>query len=257
MARYLFTVAYDGASYSGWQIQKGSPSIQEELEGALQVFAGSPVRIHGSGRTDAGVHARGQTFHADLPDSLNISVESWPQALNTKLPHMIRVLCCRQVASDFHARFSALGKTYRYCLVTDRVLMPFKFGRAGHYPRKIDEGSFRETVSRFAGTHDFRKFAAVRGNEPDPLPEEYYIRTITEAFAERTPDGYVIQFSGNGFLYKMVRLMVGTALAVGEGKITSTEFDDMLHSPVGSKSRHCAVPQGLTLVSVRYDFTSY
>lgn len=256
MARYLFTVAYDGASYSGWQIQKGSPSIQEELEGALQVFAGAPVRIHGSGRTDAGVHALGQTFHVDLPDSLNIPAGNWPQALNTRLPHTIRILDCRPVPSDFHARFSALGKTYRYSLVTDRVLMPFKFGRAGHYPRKIDHEIFEETISKFAGTHDFRKFAAVRGNEPDPLPEDYFIRTITEAFADRTPDGYMIQFSGNGFLYKMVRLMVGTAFAAGEGKISEEEFDLLLHSPLGNKSRHCAVPHGLALVSVRYDFTS-
>lgn len=252
MARYLYTVAYDGSSFSGWQIQKGANSIQEELERALGIIAGKMIRIHGSGRTDAGVHALGQVFHADIPDELSLPEENWPQALNTKLPYSIRVLSCRKVADDFHARYSALGKTYLYCLSASRILMPFDFNRVGHYPHPMNGDLFEACIREFSGTHDFNSFAAVRGNEPDPLPEGFYVRTVTEARADRTPCGYDILFTGNGFLYKMVRLMVGTAHAVARGKLSQEVFRSILHEPSGQKSRYCAVPHGLSLMSVQY-----
>lgn len=253
MARYLFTVAYDGAFFSGWQIQKGVPTVQEELENALHVITGGQIRIHGSGRTDAGVHALGQRFHADIPEALKIPEENWPQAFNTRLPHSIRILHCREVGADFHARFDAVEKSYVYRLVSDRILMPWDYSRVGHYPHAIDGDLLAEAIAAFQGTHDFCSFAAVRGNEPDPVPEDFYIRTITEASVRRNPGGYVIRFTGNGFLYKMVRMMMGTGYAVANGKISLDELKSLLHSPNGNKTRFCAVPQGLVLESVRYE----
>ena len=252
MARYLFTVAYDGSTFSGWQIQKGAPSIQETLETALGTLTGAPPRIHGSGRTDAGVHALGQTFHANIPDTLNISEENWPRALNTKLPSSIRILSARLVPDDFHARFSAVGKTYEYRLVTSRILMPFDFQRAGHYPKPVDAGVLQQAVSLFAGTHDFRAFAAVRGNEPDPIPEDYYIRTLSEATVLPEEHGFRLRFTGTGFLYKMVRLMVGSAHAAATGKHTLDYLQRQIDAPHSPKGRYCASPYGLTLHTVYY-----
>lgn len=253
MPRYKFTVAYDGSSFSGWQIQKGASSIQEEVEKALAGLSGTSLRIHGSGRTDAGVHALGQVFHADIPDTLNITEDNWPRALNTKLPSSIRILSARLVPDDFHARFSATGKTYEYRLVTNRILMPFDFQRVGHYPQPLDGDTFQEAVRLFSGTHDFRPFAAIRGNEPDPLPKDYYIRTITTAEAIPMDSGFLIRFTGTGFLYKMVRLMVGSAHAAAVGKTTLDYLRRQIDGPQAPKGRYCASPCGLTLRVVYYE----
>ncbi len=255
MSRYKFHVAYEGSSFSGWQLQKGAPTIQGALEQAFAELTGADVRIHGSGRTDAGVHAEGQVFHADLPESFPIIPENWPRALNTRLPHTIRVTQCTPVSDDFHARFSATGKSYRYRLVTDRILMPFDFQRAGHLPSPLDPGLFEQMIARFQGTHDFRSFAAVRGNEPDPLPEGYFVRTISHAKAAPTANGYQIDFTGTGFLYKMVRLMIGTAHAVATGKLSQESFEQLLtpHPTQNGKSRFCAPPHGLYLATVHYN----
>lgn len=226
--------------------------MQGELERALEALTGKMIRIHGSGRTDAGVHAVGQVFHADIPDSLSIPEENWPRALNTQLPYSIRVLSCRQVAEDFHARYDALEKTYLYKMITSRIVMPFDFNRVGHYSLPMDGALFESCIKEFIGTHDFNSFAGIRGNEPDPLPDDFYVRTITEAEAVQTPGGYDIKFTGNGFLYKMVRMMVGTAHAVACGKMSKDHFLSLLHRPTGAKTRFCAVPHGLMLMSVRY-----
>lgn len=253
MPRYKFTVAYDGSSFSGWQIQKGASSIQAELENALGALIGTSPRIHGSGRTDAGVHALGQVFHADIPDTLNITEDNWPRAFNTKLPSSIRILSARLVPDEFHARFSATGKTYEYRLVTSRILMPFDFQRVGHYPQPLDGDTFQKAIRLFSGTHDFRSFAAVRGNEPDPLPDDYYIRTITTAEAIPMDSGFLIRFTGTGFLYKMVRLMVGSAHAAAVGKTTLDYLRKQIDDPLAPKRRYCASPCGLTLRVVYYE----
>lgn len=252
MPRLKFIVAYDGSSFSGWQIQKGAPSIQEKLEASLSELTCTPIRIHGSGRTDAGVHALGQVFHADLPEGFYIEAGNWPRAVNSKLPAAIRLISASPAASDFHARFSASGKTYEYKLVTSRVLMPFDFQRAGHYPQPMDGELFCQAIALFAGTHDFHAFAAIRGNEPSPLPEDFYQRTIFEALSQPTDDGFLIRFTGTGFLYKMVRLMVGSALAVATGKISLDYLENQINSPTSPKARFCASPYGLRLLEVHY-----
>lgn len=252
MPRFKFTIAYDGKRYSGWQKQQGNITIQECVEKALARLAQQDIRIHGSGRTDAGVHALGQVFHADIPAHLSILPANFPRALNSQLPPDIRILKAELVTEDFHARFSAQGKTYRYALTTTNILFPQQFQRAGHYPYPLDSTLFCETIATFTGTHNFASFAAVRGSEPTPLPKAYYERTITQAQAKPTEDGFLIEFTGTGFLYKMVRLMIGTALAVASHKLTPSQFQQLLHAPTEQKSRHCASPYGLTLYKVHY-----
>ena len=251
--RLKFTVAYEGSAFCGWQIQAQSPSVQEHLEKALETFTGRPTRLHGSGRTDSGVHALGQVFHADIPTQLQIPCERWPSAFNTRLPATIRILKAEKVSSDFHARFSAETKTYRYKLICSPILLPQDFGRAGHYKFPLDQELFLKTLQEFVGTHDFFSFAATRGNEPlEPAPD-YFVRTITQIeVTQEEPSSFSITLSGTGFLYKMVRLIIGTACAVASQKLDFEDFCELLHAPKGQKTKYCAPPEGLTLLSVQY-----
>lgn len=256
--RLKVTLAYNGAPFSGWQIQPNAPSVQQTLESALELFTHTPMRIHASGRTDAGVHALGQVFHVDLPLSCSLPESQWPDALNTKLPPTIRILKAERVPDDFHARFSALSKTYRYEVVTYRPYLPFEYLRVHHFTYPYDKELLVSAISSFEGTHDFRSFAAVRGNEPDPVPQDFFVRTIMDARVEFTHRGYVITFNGTGFLYKMVRLMVGTAQAVATGKLSLDAFHTLLHAPDKRKTRFAAPPFGLCLLKVDYpDNTHY
>ncbi|NIP92972.1 MAG: tRNA pseudouridine synthase A [Akkermansiaceae bacterium] len=163
--RLKLTIAYDGRPFGGWQIQPHADTIQERIETALREVAGEPLRIHGSGRTDAGVHATGQVAHFDAPDQLTMNPVNWLAALNTKLPATIRIMDCEEAAPDFHARFSTTGKCYQYELSTAPILPPRQAGLAWHLPRQLDPATLEEALAFFRGTHDFRAFAANRGNE--------------------------------------------------------------------------------------------
>ena len=253
MPRIRFTAAYDGRPYLGWQSQPGGRTVQDVLERAFSALFGSPVRIHGSGRTDAGVHALGQVFHVDAPDTHRIPADKWPTALNTRLPHTVRVMHAEYAAPGFHARFSAAGKTYRYCISRARILSPFDAGLAWHRPLAWSVETLERAVRLFTGTHDFRAFAALRGNEPRPIPEDHFRRTITQAEVEQKGDHVFITFTGTGFLYKMVRLMAGAAHEAARGKITLDELARLINSPrPQDKSPFCAPPDGLTLMQVHY-----
>jgi len=250
--RLKLTLAYDGRSFEGWQSQAGNNTVQDHLNKALSETAKEPLRLHGSGRTDAGVHALAQVAHFDAPDHLTMNPYNWVPALNTKLPSAIRVLGCEEVAADFHARFSATGKTYRYDLCTDPILSPFKAGFVWHVPRLLDADALNEALKVLEGTHDFHGFAAYRGNE---TPEMNYTRSIHAADLETLPDGYRITFSGDGFLYKMVRLLTGGAVHCAQGRIRLDDFARLLDQAPGlpfGKSPLCAPADGLFLQEVRY-----
>lgn len=247
--RLKLTIAYDGARFGGWQIQPNAPTIQEEIETALALVAKQPVRLHGSGRTDAGVHALGQVAHFDSPDSVTMNPFNWVPALNTKLPPEIRILECNEVSSDFHSRFSANSKTYSYRLCLSPVLPPFLAGRAWHLPRQLNPDDLARALSGFEGTHDFRAFAANRGNETESTD---YVRTITRSEFSSLDDGYLMTFTGNGFLYKMVRLLTGAAVQAAQGYLRHDDLEDLIHRPDQQKSPLCAPPDGLTLVEVNY-----
>lgn len=249
--RLKLTIAYDGANFGGWQIQANAETIQDHIETALAQVAKEPIRLHGSGRTDAGVHALGQVAHFDAPDRLTMNPFNWVPALNGKLPPAIRILTCEEAPQDFHARFSALEKTYTYRLSLAPVLPPFLAGRAWHLPRQLNPVDLTEALSFYLGSHDFRAFAAKRGNETD---ETNYVREISRADFEAISEGYLLTFTGNGFLYKMVRLLTGAAVQAAQGYLRLDDLYDLVNSPPsdGRKSPLCAPPDGLILHNVCY-----
>lgn len=253
MSRLLFTCAYDGAPYCGWQSQREGESIQDTIEAAMARILKVPLRIAASGRTDAGVHAHAQCFHADVPAECRMSPQNWLAALNAHLPASIRITGVRAVADDFHARFDAVGKEYEYLICRGAVLSPFLHGRAWHVPHEFDAAALSAAMKVYEGTHDFRRFAANRGNEPPCPPEDFYLRTIYSATLSEEGEMLRIRVHGNGFMYRMVRLLVGTAHQVARGRMTCRELAHMLTDPLGSKTRYCAPAAGLYLSRVFYE----
>lgn len=251
--RFKLTVAYDGRPFEGWQSQPGGNTIQDHLQAGVRAIHPDTGAIHGSGRTDAGVHALAQIAHFDAPSELKMDADAWLRALNTKLPRTIRVMDCEAVDGNFHARFSAKGKTYRYEIFTGRVLSPLRLGLAWHIIKPIDLQLLTDAVSRFEGRHDFAAFAANRG-DVDSNPADTH-RTVFAAKAEFDQDDIRLTFHGEGFLYKMVRMMVGAIVKTGQGGLKLDELDGLIANQANGakKSPHTAPPDGLTLISVDYN----
>lgn len=250
--RLKLTIAYDGRPYKGWQIQPNGLTVQGCVEEALAEVAKMPVKLQGSGRTDTGVHANAQIAHFDTPPTVDMNPFNWVPALNTKLPATIRIMECEEVGEDFHARFSAKKKTYSYELSLAPVLHPLKAGLVWHLPRQLDPVSLEESMGHYVGEHNFRAFAAFRGNETE---DTNYRREIYESRVEVLPEGYRLEFCGNGFLYKMVRLMVGSAVQCAQGRLRLDDHYDFLENgqdAQGRKSPFCAPADGLTLQHVTY-----
>jgi tRNA pseudouridine38-40 synthase len=245
-ARLKLIVAYDGASFAGWQSQVHGNTIQDRLEKAFRHVAGKKLRVHGAGRTDAGVHALGQCAHVDLPDRTRPATR-WQTALNAILPSAIRILRCRYVASDFHARFSAKGKTYRYRIWAAPVLPPLEVARAWHVSAPLDFAEMRHCAHIFVGTHDFAAFAANRGK-----PEANTVRTIHSVRMKKSGALITTEFKGDGFLYRMVRLMVGSIVRCGLGKMPVQEINERFQSPHRPGVCFVAPANGLFLVRIEY-----
>jgi len=243
--RLKLIIAYDGAPFAGWQSQSHRNTIQDHLEHAFKRIAGRPVHVHGAGRTDAGVHALAQCGHVDVDKAL--APARWTEALNALLPSTIRVMRCRYVSSDFHARISAKGKIYRYKIWSGPVLPPFEYSHAWHIARPLDLNVLKRAAKHFDGTHDFAGFAASRGKT-----EENTIRTIHSVRVRQKGFSVTIEFDGNGFLYKMVRLMVGSLVQCALGKMKIEEIAARLHSARVESTRFAAPAEGLFLVRVRY-----
>src|SRR6266699_6781308 len=247
MARRLkLIISYDGAEFAGWQSQSHRNTIQDHVERAFERVLGKMVRVHGAGRTDAGVHALAQCAHADLPNN-RLSATRWIEALNALLPPAIRVLRCQYVSNDFHARLSAKGKIYRYRIWCAPVLPPFEYRRAWHIPRPLDLKILQKAAKHFVGTHDFAAFAANRGK-----PEESTIRTINSVRVRQNGSCATSEFDGDGFLYKMVRLIVGSLLKCALGKMRVEDLVARLDSGRATPPRLVAPAEGLVLVRVRY-----
>ncbi len=252
MPRFLFRCAYDGAPYLGWQSQRGGNTVQDVLEAAFAAILKAPLRINAAGRTDAGVHAQAQHFHADVPETCRMDARAWRAALNAHLPASIRIMEVREVAADFHARFNATGKVYEYCIWTGAVLPPFLAGRAWHCLRPMDDNLLRAALALYEGRHDYRHFAARRGNEPAVPPPDFYTRTIRSATMEREGEMLRLRYHGDGFMYRMVRLLTGTAVQVATGRLSMGELAGMLDCEAGETSRYCAPADGLSLARVEY-----
>ena len=244
--RLKLTVAYDGSPFAGWQSQTHRKTIQDELERALHRISGVRLRVHGAGRTDTGVHALAQCAHVDLPDR-RLEAARWTKALNAVLPPTIRVSTCRYVPSNFHARFSAKGKTYRYRIWAGPILPPLELERVWHITAPLDRDLLGAAGKRFVGRHDFAAFAANRGKD-----EEDTVRTIWSLRVRNRGSAISIEVSGNGFLYKMVRLMVGAMMRAALNKTHLAEIDANLGSGHRMGARFAAPAQGLYLIKVWY-----
>ena len=248
--RLKMVVAYDGRPFQGWQSQAHHDTVQDRLEAAFgKLCSGQRVAVHGSGRTDAGVHACGQIAHADVPDSWRHDPAQSLAALNAHLPPEIRIRLTRFVPQTFHARFSARGKIYRYRIWNDPVLDPFENGRVWHFPGELDEATLREGTQRIVGRHDFAGFAANRGKS-----EASTIRTIRRIDVRRRGPLFTLDFEGDGFLYKMVRLLTGSAVRCAQGRAPLSWLDDLLNAQ--AKTSFAAPAEGLYLMRVLYGRTT-
>jgi tRNA pseudouridine38-40 synthase len=244
--RFKLTVAYDGTAYAGWQVQPDRPSVQQVLEETLAEIVGHAVKIHGSGRTDAGVHARGQVAHADL--ACRMTAKSVGRALNARLPPDIRVLKASLTRPGFHARRSAAGKEYRYFVWNDELILPDRRLYAAHAYRPLDVAAMREGAAFFVGRHDFASFTA----NPQRVVEST-VRTLFAFTVSRRGKEVVFRVSGEGFLYKQVRGMVGFLLRVGERAEKPEAVKELLDSRAPRKARvPTAAAQGLFLWRVWY-----
>jgi tRNA pseudouridine38-40 synthase len=246
MPRLKLTVAYDGTVFAGWQSQVHRNTVQDKLERAFNEICGAHVRVHGAGRTDAGVHALAQCAHVDLPIR-RLSAGNWTTALNATLPPTLRVLRCRFVSPQFHARFSATGKTYRYRIWSAPILPPLELHRVWHIPQPIDVELLIAAGRMFVGKHNFAAYAANRGKK-----EENTVRTISLLKVRWRRSDVAIEISGDGFLYKMVRLMVGAMIRVSLGKMRLEEIESGLRTGRPNGSRNVAPSYGLYLVKVWY-----
>ena len=245
--RLRLTVAYDGGPFQGWQSQARGDTIQDRLETAFsRLCGGGRITVHGSGRTDAGVHARGQVAHADVPNRERHAPVAWRQALNAQLPPQIRIMAVRFVTDDFHARYSAEGKVYRYRVWNARVLNPFQIGRAWHFPDPLDLAVLRETAGLVVGTHDFANFSANRGHPPEST-----VRTIHRVDIARHGRVLTLDYEGSGFLYKMVRLLTGSLVRCAQGRASPGWISELL-SGTAHKTSFAAPAGGLYLMRVRY-----
>ncbi len=249
--RLRLTIAYDGAPFKGWAKQPDVPTVQETIENALQQVAQCPVKILGSGRTDAGVHADGQVAHFDIPEGNTMNPYNWLPAMNSKLPPTIRIVDCTEVAADFHARFSATSKTYVYSVDTSPVLHPHNHGRVWHLPRQLDPVTLQDCLDMYLGERDFRHFSALRGNETE---DTSYVRNLQKASVSETPTGFQITYTANGFLYKMVRILTGVAMQVAQARLLMSIFQDMVAGSGDefNTSKFCAPAAGLRLKEVHY-----
>lgn len=253
MRNLKLTLAYDGTRFVGWQRQSEGESIQGLLEAALSRFEGAPVVVHGAGRTDAGVHALGQVASAQV--TCTHDTASITRGLNAQLPLDIRVTRVEEVAADFHARFSATTKTYRYLLRTSAVSNPFERMYVWHLSETLDLEAMRHASACLVGTHDFSAFQST-GSEPGTS-----VRTIRRSelvtwpdwFERDTPALLAYEIEGDGFLRHMVRAIVGTLVAIGRGWRTSSSMVALLGGAARADAGATAPAHGLFLVRVDYD----
>lgn len=219
MPKYKLVLAYDGTAYSGWQIQPNALSIQELVEKAIELIIRNPVRVIASGRTDAGVHARGQVAHFTSPEEIDL--RRFFVSMNGLLPRDIRIKEISPVPDHFHAQYSVLKKTYHYHLCLDRFQNPFKRLYSLHVRESLDLIKMEQAAKLFVGTHDYTSFA----NENHCGRPKSNVRTIHRLDLIPEEGGIRLEFEGNGFLYKMVRNISGTLIEAARGK---KDLEDIL-----------------------------
>ncbi len=244
--RYLLEVSFDGTNYAGWQIQPNGVTVQQVLQNTLtRLYAGNPVNVQGSSRTDAGVHALGFAVCFTAPPGIIIQDEKIMKALNSLLPRDIKIRSIRRVADDFHPRYGARGKAYTY-VINRGDITPFNGDWSWQVQISNKRAEIRQALDYLAGTHDFSAFTVNRKDIIDP------VRTIHRIDIDEFGNLLCITVIGNGFLYKMVRGIIGATVSVLRGKITPERIKDILESCDRTKGEETAPPHGLFLVKVFY-----
>lgn len=239
------TIAYNGTAYHGWQRQNNALAVQEVFEDALYVLTGKHIVVQGCSRTDAGVHAREYvlSFELDSP----ITLRGVVFGLNPKLPNDISVLKCEEADKDFHARYCCKGKEYEYIVHNSEIKNPFYKDTAYRSWYPIDTELIDKAAKDFVGTHDFKAFCST------DCDKENTVRTIHYFNVHREGELVIFNVSGDGFLYNMVRIMVGTLLFINEGKIGANDIPKILASKDRTKAGKTVPPEGLYLNKVYYD----
>jgi tRNA pseudouridine38-40 synthase len=246
--KFRLTVAYDGTRYAGWQVQKTGLGVQQVVEEAIARFFPHASRLHGSSRTDTGVHALGMVAHVEIPqDEFKMDEARLALALNAFLPEDIRIVAAQRCPAGFHARFDASGKQYRYFVWNQRSMNPLLRHTAWHVPRSLDLNAMRAAAPLFLGTHDFKSFANCRNYEMEST-----VRTLTRCGVKRAGPLLSFVIEGDGFLYKMCRGIVGTLVQVGLGKFTADDLQHMLASRDRRVAGMTAPAHGLVLWKVVY-----
>ncbi|MEH7887197.1 tRNA pseudouridine(38-40) synthase TruA [Bacillus sp. JJ1609] len=246
MPRLKCTVSYDGTMFSGYQVQPGKRTVQGEIEKALEKLnKGKGIRISASGRTDAGVHARGQVVHFDT--MLEIEPARWQIALNSLLPSDIAIHTVELAAPDFHARFNAVSKEYRYFMLLSKHRDPFQRNFAYQFPFSLDFEVMRAASKHLLGTHDFTSFCSAKTEVEDR------VRTLKEIDFSEENGQFIFRFVGDGFLYNMVRILVGTLLEIGTGRRPADSIPELLEKKDRTLAGKTAPGHGLYLWKVFYE----
>lgn len=244
MRNLMLKVEYDGTNYHGWQRQDNAVTVQEVLETSLKKITKEKITVTGCSRTDAGVHALG--FVCNFYTGSRIPVDRVPYALNSVLPYDIVVLECREALQAFHARYGAKGKKYRYRVIHRTFPSAFDKNYAYHWPYVLDVEKMKAAAQYFIGEHDFKAFMATGSSVKST------VRQIFSLSVEQKNSEIIIDVAGNGFLYNMVRIIAGTLLYAGNGKIAVDEVPAIISAGNRKKAGITAPPQGLYLVEVYY-----
>ena len=243
--RYALGIEYDGAGFFGWQRQNHAPSVQQCVEDALGVVANHPVTVVCAGRTDTGVHARGQVVHFDSPSER--SQRQWILGINSNLPDTVRGLWIHPVDDNFHARFDAFSRSYRYRIMNRWVRPAIGVAHFGWCRELLDEKRMHEAAQSLLGKHDFSAFRSAG------CSAQHAIREVTAISVTRQQDVVNIDITANAFLYHMVRNIVGSLIAVGRGEESLQWFEDVFKSRDRKLAGVTAESRGLCLMAVRYD----
>ena len=245
MKNYKMIITYDGTRYYGWEHQPTTDmTIQGKLESVLSAMTGTEVEVIGAGRTDAGVHALAQM--ANFKTNSKLPVEKYPIALNTKLKKSIRIQKAEEVEENFHSRYHCKQKTYRYIINNSGQGSSIYRNLEYFIPNKLDVEKMQEAVKYFEGEHDFKAFKA------SGTSSKSSVRTIYKAKVEKQGERIIIELTGNGFLYNMVRIIAGTLVEVGLGKIKPEEISEIIEKKERANAGKTLPPQGLYLVKVEY-----
>ncbi|MDR5659518.1 tRNA pseudouridine(38-40) synthase TruA [Serpentinicella sp. ANB-PHB4] len=244
MRNIMVEIEYDGTNYSGWQIQQNANTVQAEVLKAIKKITNQEVKMHASGRTDAGVHAKGQVanFYMDYP----IPVEGFKKVINKFLPNDIAILNVKEVPLTFHARYNVVSKRYIYKIYNNTTRSPLMFNYSYHVSPKINIDIIKEGTRILEGTHDFKSFVTSGSTAKNT------VRTIYNIQVEQVGNMIILSFHGNGFLYNMVRNIVGTLVEMSIGKKDIKQLEKILNMKDRKAAGHKAPPQGLFLDKVFY-----